>query len=220
MCKLLLLRWKHNWLFQRKPKPTSGWWIRGKFQPLLALYILKFKATFIMENTCPEKEHIPTWAILYPGQTNISWAITLQKLLNCLHEKQKVGSTRRVTCHVNLVKVRLLEHVCVLMAQQRGQPFYPINTQLSRLSSESDLLSGDSFPTYKLDLVCKVCTRLSGLKNVSVFWVLVMFVPRVFVTFSSFFGRKWLKHTSHITDWFHMHSTLLVRIPYCKHAKL
>ena len=74
-----------------------------------------------------------------------------------MHEKQKVGSIRRVTRHVDLVKARLLEHVCVLMAQQRGQPFSPINTHLSRLSSEGDLLSRDNFPTYKLDLVCKVC---------------------------------------------------------------
>ena len=29
-----------------------------------------------MENTCHEKEHIPTWAILYPGQTNISYYLT------------------------------------------------------------------------------------------------------------------------------------------------
>ena len=105
-----------------------------------------------------------------------TFPITLQKLLNCLHEKQNVGSTRRVTCHVNLVKARLLEHVQTLMAQQRGQPFLPINTHLSRLSSEGDLLSRDNFPTYKLDLVCKVCAWLSGLENVTVFWVLVSYV--------------------------------------------
>lgn len=69
-----------------------------------------------MENTCPQKEHMPTWAILYPGQA-------LQKLLNCFHEKSKVGSTTKVTRHVNLVKARLLEHVYALVAEQKGQPF-------------------------------------------------------------------------------------------------
>ena len=103
--------------------------------------------------------------MLYCTLGKPTFPITLQKLLNCLHEKQKVGSTRGVTCHVNLVKARLLEHVCVLMAQQRGQPFSPINTHSSRLSSEGDLLFRDNFPTYKLDLVCKVCARLSGLEN-------------------------------------------------------
>lgn len=70
LCKLLLLWWKHNWLFQRKSKPTSGWWIRGKFQPLLPLYILKFSATFIMENT---RRRIPEGAHAYLSYT-VPWA--------------------------------------------------------------------------------------------------------------------------------------------------
>ena len=116
----------------------------------------------------------------YPGQANFSY-IFLQNLANRLHEKQKVGSARRVTClagspffdgRVTLLAGPTFLHINTLarlagstpsrrdnqsMCERcwlgkRGQLFSHINARWSWLGWEGDPLFRDNFSPYKQGL--------------------------------------------------------------------
>ena len=77
--------------------------------------------------------HLPTYS-LYPGQANISY-ILLQNEVSHVHEKQEVGSARRVTC---LARSFFYDgRVTLLAGPTLLQPACPARTTQSRCDNQS-----------------------------------------------------------------------------------
>ena len=105
-----------------------------------------------MMKSCPgQKVQSPTY-LSYPGQASVFLYISLQTVANRLHEKQKVGSARRVTCHPFSSTKRLVGF--------KGMVRYPMtnNLRLTTTKKSSNVVLKNG---YNVCICCMACQAMS-----------------------------------------------------------